>query len=138
MGNKRTRISIIGITHNPSWIDSALRRPGRLEKCVHLDQPDYNTRKDLVLKEIAGLTIDLSCSSFSDVEKLVEELALRTSEKSALEVISICKEARLLAMRENMKILQGSDDNIESQRSDPVVRARHFLPVATCCEKTKL
>lgn len=123
--NECTRISVIGITHNISWIDPALRRPGRLEKCINLQQPDFDTRKALVLQEIAGLTIDFSNSLLSDAEELAEALALTSSEKSAAEVIAICKEARLLGMRENIKKLQESDDK-EIQSSDSVLRAEHF------------
>jgi len=127
--NECKRISVIGITHNISWIDPALRRPGRLEKCIHLEQPDFNTRKALVLQEIAGLTIDFSSSFLRDAEKLADALAFSTSEKSAAEVIAICKEARLLAMREHIKKIQESDDNKEICSSDSVLRVQHFLLV---------
>ena len=30
-------IAVIGITHNPAWIDPALKRPGRLERIIHLE-----------------------------------------------------------------------------------------------------
>jgi len=126
------RIAIIGITHNIFWIDPALRRPGRLEKCVHLEQPDSNARKAMVLKEISGLTIDFSLSSIFDKEQLAEALALSTAEKSAAEVIAVCKEARLLAMRENIKRLQESDGGKKSQSKTSALRVQHFIHVVPC------
>jgi cell division protease FtsH len=33
-------MAVIGITHDASWIDPALLRPGRLDKSVHLYAPD--------------------------------------------------------------------------------------------------
>jgi len=36
---KCTRIAAIGITSRPNAIDPALRRPGRLEKCINLENP---------------------------------------------------------------------------------------------------
>lgn len=104
-------IGIIGITHNPAtWIDPALLRPGRLEKCIHLDFPDISTRKEIFMREINDINIDFSkVTQFDpkDKDQLSEFIATNTNGKSAAEIIAVSKNARMLAITN--AIDQGKD-----------------------------
>jgi len=101
------KIAVIGITHNEKWIDPALRRPGRLEKVVMLDSPDYNARYRIILQELQSLVSTSPESLVLDASgnnvELANFVASRTDEMSGAEVIALCREARMESARECIK-----------------------------------
>jgi SpoVK/Ycf46/Vps4 family AAA+-type ATPase len=106
------RIAVIGITHNVSWIDPALRRPGRLERVIRLDLPDLETRRDIAIRELKPSMGELSAKEIS------ETIARQTIAKSGAEVIALCAEGRLNCVREHIQLkLQGQ----------PELKAKHFF-----------
>jgi transitional endoplasmic reticulum ATPase len=96
------KIAVIGITHNESWIDSALRRPGRLEKVIKLQYPDYDARYQIVIRELQSLaSSDTTLSDASEYNMgLASYVASRTVGMSGAEVIAVCSEARMTSARE--------------------------------------
>ena len=48
-------IAVIGTTHNDQWIDSALKRSGRLSKSVLLGLPDEQARRQIIDNELVPL-----------------------------------------------------------------------------------
>ncbi len=98
-------IAVIGITHNPTWIDPALLRPGRLEKCIHLDFPDNIARTEIFKREIMDVDINFSSATYfepKDKNQLSEYISIKTPGKSAAEIIAISKDARMSAIRDAM------------------------------------
>ena len=117
-------IGVIGITHNPpSWIDPALLRPGRLEKCIKLDRPNNSARKEIFLKSIADANIDFSGAGFFDpknVAELADTIVMKTAGKSAAEVIALYDNAKMVALKEILAL--GVEDC-----TDISISCKHFL-----------
>lgn len=106
------RIAVIGITHNVSWIDPALRRPGRLQKVVRLDLPDLETRRMIAIKELEPSLGKASAREISDI------IAVETIGKAAADVIALCTEGRLNCVREHVSL------NLQGQ---PKLKIGHFI-----------
>eukprot|EP00531_Pseudo-nitzschia_arenysensis_P020144 CAMPEP_0116151848 /NCGR_PEP_ID=MMETSP0329-20121206/20325_1 /TAXON_ID=697910 /ORGANISM="Pseudo-nitzschia arenysensis, Strain B593" /LENGTH=124 /DNA_ID=CAMNT_0003648507 /DNA_START=226 /DNA_END=597 /DNA_ORIENTATION=- len=92
-------MAIIGITHNPEWIDPALRRPGRLERTIWLGNPDKSGRKRIVETELANAAYDSDGhSEFASIGDLATEIANRTNGYTGAELIAICNDAKIKAL----------------------------------------
>ncbi len=90
-------IIVLAATNRPEVLDSALLRPGRFDRTVVVDKPDYEGRlailkvhvrhikmaKDVDLAEIAKLTAGLAGA---DLANIVNEAALLAGRKSKKEV----------------------------------------------------
>jgi SpoVK/Ycf46/Vps4 family AAA+-type ATPase len=91
---KKQRVVVVGATNRPDLLDLALTRPGRIDRMIYVDVPDYETRKqifDLNLKHRA-------CSNDIDVLYLAQDKI--TGGFSGAEVVAICRDAALLALEE--------------------------------------
>ncbi|TKR95153.1 hypothetical protein L596_009358 [Steinernema carpocapsae] len=91
---KKSGVIVLAATNRPDTIDGALLRPGRLDRAIYVTLPDVESRK---------LIINIHCDRMrihADVS--VEELAERTSGYSGAEVVAMCRNAALIAMRENL------------------------------------
>ena len=123
--SSRHGIAIIGITHNPpSWIDPALLRPGRLEKCIEMENPSSEARQEIFLKAVQGLHINYSNAGYfdpKDTAQLAQTIAMRTNNKSAADILALCENAKMMALKEG--ILCMSD--LTSVKLD--VSYHHFL-----------
>jgi len=97
-------IMIIGATNRPDIIDSALLRPGRLEKLLFVEAPDYQARHAIFkvhTKNMPRKDVDL------------EELARRTENCVGADIEAICRTAAMLALRDDMKAKTVSMKNFE-------------------------
>lgn len=96
-------IAFIGITHNPDLIDPSLLRPGRLEKIISFQPPDYEARKELVSRQIQEIDFDFTTAGYFDAktkDDISNYVAMSSAGMSAVEVIAICKEASMSCLRE--------------------------------------
>ncbi len=98
-------VVVIGATNRPDILDPALLRPGRFDRLVYVKPPDKRSR--LAIFKIHTKDTPLS----DDVD--LEELAELTEGYVGADIEAICREAVMLAIRENM--------NAEK------VEMRHFL-----------
>ncbi|PRT55919.1 ATPase family gene 2 protein [Wickerhamiella sorbophila] len=89
-------VVILAATNRPDVIDSALMRPGRLDRLVYVRPPDRDARRQILLIQFAKMALDDSVN--------LEELADATEGCSGAEVVSICQEAGILAMNESVDI----------------------------------
>jgi SpoVK/Ycf46/Vps4 family AAA+-type ATPase len=127
------RIAVIGITQNATWIDPALRRPNRLDKCIRLDYPDTEARKCIAIRQLCHLPLDFSHASYFEpkcIGELSQWIALHTSGMSATEVIALCTEAVMACLREAM--YQSNDETATrtvaiGQESTARLRHTHFV-----------
>jgi SpoVK/Ycf46/Vps4 family AAA+-type ATPase len=87
---EQANFAIIGITHSSSMIDSALCRPGRLEKIIKMQKPGWVARKQIALTELLGCPIDDSV----DLGKMAGLLADGTPGKSGAEIIAVCQRTK--------------------------------------------
>lgn len=114
-------IAIIGITYNPDLIDPSLLRPGRFEKTITLGPPDFEARKELVLRNIDSLEFDFSSAGYFDPknkDSIAEYVALNSAGMSAVETQAICKEASMECLREVNFDLK--------EMKVPLLRHKHF------------
>eukprot|EP00934_Nitzschia_sp_Nitz4_P002746 Nitzschia sp. Nitz4//scaffold128_size63911//17080//19513//NITZ4_006215-RA/size63911-snap-gene-0.66-mRNA-1//-1//CDS//3329534820//2736//frame0 len=92
-------LSIIAITPNPSWVDPALRRPGRLERIIRLEGLEWDARKRIAERELEGIaSSDLGLPDF---------VANHTEGFSGASVVASINEAKFRTCAENIH----NDDN---------------------------
>lgn len=90
-----TPIIILAATNRPEILDQALLRPGRFDRQVLVDKPDYEGRIKILKVHVKGVKID------SDVD--LAEVARLTAGLAGADLANIVNEGALLAGRKNQK-----------------------------------
>jgi len=90
-------LAIIGITHNPAWVDPALLRPGRLERVIELGMPELDARRKIAERELAGIPIQGFGASKESAALFIAE---RTEGFSGAAVVGVCNDAKMRASRQ--------------------------------------
>ncbi len=113
-----TNVIIIAATNRPDILDPALLRPGRFDRRVVLDQPDWLGRRKIL--EVHGKGKPLA----NDVD--MEALAKTTIGFSGADLENVINEGAILAARRNKKQINMTDlqDAIEKIRLGPERRNR--------------
>lgn len=88
-------VVIVGATNRPQALDPALLRPGRLDRLVYVGPPDQAARREIMRKRMSQMAIRPD-------EIDLDRLAAMTHGCSGAEVVSVCQEAGLLAMDEDL------------------------------------
>lgn len=88
-------VIILAATNRPDLIDSALLRPGRLDRIVYVQLPDKDTRREIFRIKL------LKIPTAENVE--VNELVELTEGYSGAEIDAVCKEAALKALMESFE-----------------------------------
>ncbi|MDQ2055053.1 CDC48 family AAA ATPase [Halobellus sp. H-GB7] len=85
-------VVVVATTNRPDLIDSALLRPGRLDRHVHVPVPDEDARRAIfeVHSEHKPLADDVD----------LDELAARTDGYVGADIEAVCREASMAASRE--------------------------------------
>lgn len=86
-------VVIVGATNRLDLIDPALLRPGRLEKILYVPPPDEKGREEI-------LKIHTRKMPLKGVN--LKELAKKTEGFTGADLAALCREAGLLAIRENV------------------------------------
>lgn len=94
-------IIIIGITSRPDLLDTSLIRPGRLDLIVYVESPDEKARNEIIGK----LTSDMPLSKDVDLA----HIAARTKGFSGADLVALCREAAINAIRNKVRIVNNSD-----------------------------
>ncbi len=89
-------VMILAATNKPEVIDPALLRPGRLDYLLYVGPPDYDARIEILNIKFKKMKLD------EEVD--IEILARNTDGYSGADLIKICDEAVLAAMREDLGI----------------------------------
>ncbi len=89
-----TGIIIIAATNRPDVLDSALLRPGRFDRQVVVDRPDYQGRLEILNVHARGKTLS------KDVD--LEKIARRTPGFTGADLANLLNEAAILAARRNL------------------------------------
>ncbi|RPA76459.1 AAA-domain-containing protein [Ascobolus immersus RN42] len=92
-------VTVLAATNRPDMIDPALLRPGRLDTLLYIPPPSREARRQIL--EIQSRKIKFS------PEIDFEELAERTEGYSGAEIVNICNEAVLIALRKGWR--EGED-----------------------------
>lgn len=89
-----TGIIIIAATNRPDVLDAALLRPGRFDRQVVVDRPDYAGRLEVLNVHARGKTLS------KDVD--LEKIARRTPGFTGADLANLLNEAAILAARRNL------------------------------------
>lgn len=89
-----TGIIIIAATNRPDVLDSALMRPGRFDRQVVVDRPDYAGRLEILRVHARGKTLA------KDVD--LERIARRTPGFTGADLSNLLNEGAILAARRNL------------------------------------
>ena len=91
-------IFVIGATNRAELLDTALRRPGRMDKNIYFGNPDSETREAVIKIHSNGKPIDLSVS--------MEDLVDMTAGFSCAQVENLANEAMLKALVKKEKLFR--------------------------------
>jgi cell division protease FtsH len=89
-----TGIIIIAATNRPDVLDAALLRPGRFDRQVVVDRPDYKGRLEILNVHARGKTLS------KDVD--LEKISRRTPGFTGADLSNLLNEAAILAARRNL------------------------------------
>jgi cell division protease FtsH len=101
-------IFIIGATNRIDLLDTALIRPGRIDKKIYIGNPDEQTRKSILEIHIVNKPID----PIITMDYLVE----LTNGFSGAQIENLLNEAMLYVLRENRYQIEKTDINIIANR----------------------
>ena len=96
-----TPIIILAATNRPEVLDPALLRPGRFDRQVLVDKPDYEGRIAILKVHVKGIKVD------DDVD--LTEIARLTAGLAGADLANIINEAALLAGRKEQKTVRQND-----------------------------
>ncbi|HZE78638.1 MAG TPA: CDC48 family AAA ATPase [Nitrososphaeraceae archaeon] len=84
-------VIVIGVTNRPDLIDTSLLRPGRLDLIVYVAAPDDKARLEIMKLLTASMPLT------TDVN--LEDIARSTKGFSGADLVALCREAAINAMR---------------------------------------
>ncbi|ETW82240.1 AAA ATPase [Heterobasidion irregulare TC 32-1] len=87
-------VTVIGATNRPDVIDSALMRPGRLDRILYVGPPDHSGRVDILKIRMRKMSVDPSID--------LNEIASLTEGCSGAEISALCQEAAFLTMQKDL------------------------------------
>ena len=119
-GGKTRRVVVVGATNRPDLLDSALTRPGRIDRMIYVGVPDMESRAQIFKLNLSGKSLDEDV----DFPRLASDDV--SDGFSGAEVVAICKDAALLALEESdihatdpTKIKIGMHHLLQAIRSTP-------------------
>ncbi|KYC43481.1 cell division protein FtsH [Scytonema hofmannii PCC 7110] len=98
-----TGIIIIAATNRPDVLDAALLRPGRFDRQVVVDRPDYAGRVEILKVHARGKTLS------KDVD--LDRIARRTPGFTGADLSNLLNEAAILAARRNLSEISMDEIN---------------------------
>jgi transitional endoplasmic reticulum ATPase len=101
-------VVVIGATNRPDLIDTALLRPGRLERLVYVPPPDADARMAILRASARSVPLD------SDVD--LTALGTELAGFSAADCAALIRESALAAMRESLEASTVTAANVAAAR----------------------
>ncbi|CAD6184929.1 unnamed protein product [Caenorhabditis auriculariae] len=92
---KQSRVVLLAATNRPDQLDSALLRPGRLDRAIYVGLPCQTTRRAIL--EMRTRKTKLA----EDVS--LQALVALTEGYSGAELVAVCRTAAMIAMREDLE-----------------------------------
>ncbi|MEM7034081.1 MAG: ATP-dependent zinc metalloprotease FtsH [Chloroflexota bacterium] len=96
-----TNVIVVAATNRPDILDPALLRPGRFDRRVVLDRPDWRGRQKILEVHVRGKPLT------SDVD--MEALARMTVGFVGADLENMVNEAAIIAARQNKRQISGDD-----------------------------
>jgi cell division protease FtsH len=97
----KSPVIILAATNRPEVLDAALLRPGRFDRQVLVDKPDFKGRVDILKVHIEEVKLA------DDID--IEEIARLTAGLAGADLANIINEAALLGGRKNKSHVEQSD-----------------------------
>lgn len=88
-------VVVVAATNRPDLVDTALLRPGRLDRLVYIPPPGRDARKEIFRIHLKDKPLE------KDMD--LDELAARTEGYVGADIEGVCREAAMLALRENIR-----------------------------------
>jgi transitional endoplasmic reticulum ATPase len=88
-------VVVIAATNRPDMVDTALLRPGRFDRIILSPAPEEKSREQIFKVHTKGMPLD------KDVD--TNKLAAETNGYVGADIESVCREAAMLALREDME-----------------------------------
>jgi transitional endoplasmic reticulum ATPase len=108
-------VVVLAATNRPDLVDPSLLRPGRFDRLIRIPIPDRQAREKIFEIHLSGMPLD------DDVS--VTDLAEMSKGWTGADVETLCREAGMIALRENITPGIRRDDLIIEQIR---VEERHF------------
>ncbi|MFI5274808.1 MAG: ATP-dependent metallopeptidase FtsH/Yme1/Tma family protein, partial [Ktedonobacterales bacterium] len=127
----RQAVVVIAATNRPDGLDLALLRPGRFDRRVTVDRPDWKGRQAILIIHSRGVPLE------SDVD--LQQLARQTTGMVGADLANLVNEAALLAARRNrdrvnMQCFLDALDRIQLGAERPLVLSEEDLRVVALHE----
>jgi cell division protease FtsH len=103
-----TGIIIVAATNRPDVLDQALMRPGRFDRQVVVDRPDYNGRLQILSVHARGKTLS------KDVD--LDKIARRTPGFTGADLANLLNEAAIMAARRQLTEISMDEVNDAIER----------------------
>ena len=115
-------VIVLAATNRPEVLDPALLRPGRFDRQVLVDKPDFEGRKEILAVHIKGVAVG------KDVDLV--EVARMTAGLAGADLANIINEAALLAGRANKDEVTYEDfkESVERQIAGLEKKSRRISP----------
>jgi cell division protease FtsH len=115
-------VIVLAATNRPEVLDPALLRPGRFDRQVLVDKPDFKGRVEILEVHIKGYKLS------KDVD--LEDIARLTAGLAGADLANIVNEAALLAGRNNKKEVTPEDfkESVERQIAGLEKKSRRISP----------
>ncbi|MDO5046092.1 ATP-dependent zinc metalloprotease FtsH [Campylobacter sp.] len=94
-------VIVLAATNRPEVLDAALLRPGRFDRQVLVDKPDFKGRIDILRVHIKDIKLDRNVD--------IEEIARMTAGLAGADLANIINEAALLAGRKQKDYVEQKD-----------------------------
>ena len=117
-----TPVIVLAATNRPEVLDQALLRPGRFDRQVLVDKPDFEGRIKILEVHMKSVKMD------KDVE--IEEIARLTAGLAGADLANIINEAALLAGRKTQKTVKQKDlyESVERAIAGLAKKSRRINP----------
>jgi len=98
-------VIIIGATNRPDILDTSLLRPGRFDRLLLVPAPDFQARKEIFEIHTKNMPLDKNIS--------LTELSKKTEGFTGADIEGLCREAAMLALRNDINSKKVVLDNFE-------------------------
>jgi len=117
-----TPVIVLAATNRPEVLDAALMRPGRFDRQVLVDKPDFEGRVKILKVHMRSVKMD------EDVE--IEEIARLTAGLAGADLANVINEAALLAGRKSQKTVKQRDlfESVERAIAGLAKKSRRINP----------
>lgn len=117
-----TPVIILAATNRPEILDQALLRPGRFDRQVLVDKPDFEGRVQILKVHVKDVKMD------DDVD--LEEVARLTAGLAGADLANVVNEAALLAGRKSQKTVKQQDlfESVERALAGLAKKSRRINP----------